>query len=97
MYGAIPETGLVNEDGLTPYEKYRKNRWVIMPDTVWLKYWDRIVFAALVWTATGTVYEVCVVTSEIWYGIFRTFFLDFIFLADTIITCFRAFRLQNGR
>mmetsp|Transcript_29774 Transcript_29774/g.36757 ORF Transcript_29774/g.36757 Transcript_29774/m.36757 type:complete len:134 (-) Transcript_29774:62-463(-) len=96
------EAATLNQPFLSsPFEKYRVHRRVILPTAPWVWYWDWLVFAALVWTATGTVYDVMVIsakeTNEIMSYPIRTTLLDVIFVADTVFTCFRAYRTQNGR
>lgn len=86
---------------VSSYERYRKDPRVILPSNVWICRWDLLVFAALVWTATGTVYDVCVLTTEDNLTLLLlnclTITLDVVFVMDTILNGYRAYRLENGR
>jgi hypothetical protein len=74
--------------------------WVLLPNSSFLRTWDIVIAVALCWTATISVFDVFVVESrrpqkEIWAFLLTACF-DVIFITDTCLTFFRAFRYKHG-
>lgn len=72
-------------------DENRRSRFVILPDAWWLKYWETVMLLVGMYTVAVTPFEIGFLTSTsiALFAINR--FVDFCFLSDMVLICFRAY------